>query len=125
MISISYCRITLRDICIKLGLDSEQQAESIVAKAIHDGVIDAHIDHKQGWLISQELPDIYGTKEPEKAFNQRTQFCLNLHDEAVKAMRYPGTKSEAMKELEGLEEREREWATAFDDARMDDEDPGF
>ena len=32
MISLSYSRISLRDICLKLQLDSEEDAEYIVAK---------------------------------------------------------------------------------------------
>jgi len=32
MISLSYSRIHLRDICLKLHLDSEEDAEYIVAK---------------------------------------------------------------------------------------------
>jgi 26S proteasome regulatory subunit N3 len=52
-ISTSYARISLRDICLKLGLDSEADAEYIVAKAIRDGVIDAIIDHVNGYLQSR------------------------------------------------------------------------
>jgi 26S proteasome regulatory subunit N3 len=51
-ISVSYSRISLRDICLKLHLDSEEDAEYIVAKAIRDGVIDATIDHEQGFMKS-------------------------------------------------------------------------
>ncbi|KAJ3089168.1 26S proteasome non-ATPase regulatory subunit, partial [Quaeritorhiza haematococci] len=53
MISLSYSRISLRDICIKLQLDSEEDAEYIVAKAIRDGVIDAIIDHEKGFMKSK------------------------------------------------------------------------
>jgi 26S proteasome regulatory subunit N3 len=42
----------LRDICLKLQLDSEQDAEYIVGKAIRDGVIDAYIDHESGFMKS-------------------------------------------------------------------------
>src|ERR1700730_5775033 len=48
MISLSYSRISLRDICIKLHLDGEEDAEFIVAKSIKDGVIDAVLDHDGG-----------------------------------------------------------------------------
>lgn len=51
-ISLSYSRISLRDICLKLQLDSEQDAEYIVGKAIRDGVIDAYIDHESGFMKS-------------------------------------------------------------------------
>ena len=52
-ISLAYSRISLRDICIKLQLDSEEDAEYIVAKAIRDGVIDATIDHEKGSMSSK------------------------------------------------------------------------
>jgi len=38
-LSLSYSRVLLRDICLKLHLDSEEDAEYIVGKAIRDGVI--------------------------------------------------------------------------------------
>lgn len=31
--------------------------------------------------------DIYCTKEPQMAFHQRISFCLDLHNQSVKAMR--------------------------------------
>ncbi|CAJ0756572.1 8763_t:CDS:10 [Entrophospora sp. SA101] len=85
MISLSYSRISLRDICFKLHLDSEEDAEYIVAKAIRDGVIDATLDHEKGFMKSKENADIYSTNEPQIAFHQRISFCLNLHNESVKA----------------------------------------
>ena len=52
MISLSYSKISLRDICLKLHVDSEEDAEFVVAKAIRDGVIDATIDHEKGIMKS-------------------------------------------------------------------------
>ena len=48
MINVSYARISLSDIAQKLQLDSPEDAEYIVAKAIRDNVIDATINHKEG-----------------------------------------------------------------------------
>ncbi|CAO3622927.1 unnamed protein product [Cunninghamella blakesleeana] len=107
MISLSYSKISLRDICIKLHLDSEEDAQFIVAKAIRDGVIDATLDHTHGYMKSKEIVDIYSTNEPQLAFHQRISFCLNLHNDAVKAMRFP--LDAHRKELASAEEaRERE-----------------
>lgn len=53
MISLSYSKISLRDICLKLHLDSEEDAEFIVSKAIRDGVIDATLDHNGGFMKSK------------------------------------------------------------------------
>ncbi|KAJ1930036.1 26S proteasome non-ATPase regulatory subunit [Tieghemiomyces parasiticus] len=111
MISLSYLRISLRDICIKLHLDSEEDAEYIVSKAIRDGVIDATIDHERGFVQSKEVADVYATSEPQAAFNQRIQFCLNLYNESVKALRFPlnAHKKDLESASEALE-RERELA---------------
>lgn len=116
MISISYSRITLGDVATKLQLDSAEDAEYIVAKvgvrvdmaaaihsvcsclsfrysslhkAIRDGVIDATIDHEGGFVQSRENVDVYATSQPLDAFHKRIDFCLQLHNEAVKAMRFP------------------------------------
>ncbi|RAL39761.1 hypothetical protein DM860_003294 [Cuscuta australis] len=52
-ISISYSRISLADVAEKLRLDSEN-AESIIAKAVRDGAIDAMLDHANGTMICKE-----------------------------------------------------------------------
>lgn len=106
-INISYSRISFANICEKLALETPQNAEFVCAKAIYDGVIDAVIDHTNGWMQSKEMIDVYSTDEPQQAFHKRTTFCLDVHNEAVKAMRYP---PDAYKdELESAEERlERE-----------------
>ncbi|XP_009628274.1 putative 26S proteasome non-ATPase regulatory subunit 3 isoform X2 [Nicotiana tabacum] len=91
-ISASYSRISLADIAKKLNLDSENpvdDAENIVAKAIRDGAIDATLDHANGWLVSKATGDVYSTNEPQIAFNSRIAFCLNMHNEAVRALRFP------------------------------------
>lgn len=51
-INISYSKISLKDIMQKLSLDSLEETEQIVAKAIRDGVIDALIDHDNMWMKS-------------------------------------------------------------------------
>lgn len=106
-IGLSYSRISPTDIAKKLGLDSSVDAEFIVAKAIRDGVIEATLEPENGYMRSKETTDIYCTKEPLLAFHQRITFCLDLHNQSVKAMRYP-PKSYG-KDLESAEERrERE-----------------
>ena len=84
MMSLSYAKISLRDICLKLDLESEQSAEYIVAKAIRDGVIEASIDHEHGFMKSKDVGDVYSTREPGEAFHERIRACLGLHDESVK-----------------------------------------
>jgi len=84
MMSLSYARISLRDMCLRLGLDSEESAEYIVAKAIRDGVIEASLDHEKGFMKSKDVGDVYATREPGDAFHERIQACMALHDESVK-----------------------------------------
>uniref|UniRef100_A0A8C4R622 26S proteasome regulatory subunit RPN3 n=1 Tax=Eptatretus burgeri TaxID=7764 RepID=A0A8C4R622_EPTBU len=84
MISLSYSRISLVDIAQKLQLDSPEDAEYIVAKAIRDGVIEANINHEKGYVQSKETIDIYATREPQLAFHQRIAFCLDIHNMSVK-----------------------------------------
>ncbi|KMU84541.1 26S proteasome non-ATPase regulatory subunit 3 [Coccidioides immitis H538.4] len=125
MMSLSYSRISLRDICLRLGLDSEESAEYIVAKAIRDGVIEATIDHEHGYMKSKEVGDVYATQEPGEVFHERIQACLNLHDESVKAMRFPMNQHRLeLKNAQEARERERELAKEIAEGDMDDDDAG-
>jgi 26S proteasome regulatory subunit N3 len=84
MMSLTYSRISLRDICLRLGLESEESAEYIVAKAIRDGVIEATLDHEKGFMQSKEILDVYATQEPQEVFHSRITFCMSLHNDSVK-----------------------------------------
>ncbi|CCD24343.1 proteasome regulatory particle lid subunit RPN3 NDAI_0D00290 [Naumovozyma dairenensis CBS 421] len=92
IISLTYKKISLKDICLKLRLDSEQTAEYMVSRAIRDGVIEAKINHEKGFIETSELLNVYGTKEPQTAFDERIRFVYQLHDECIVAMRYPEDK---------------------------------
>eukprot|EP00093_Oithona_nana_P013516 13516.XXX_22734_19659_1 [CDS] Oithona nana genome sequencing. len=106
-ISLAYSRISLAEVAAKLKLESPKDAEYIIAKAIRDGVIEAVLDHENGWMQSKEISDIYCTREPQLAFHQRIQFCLDLHNHSVKAMRFPPKNYN--QDLESAEDRrERE-----------------
>ncbi|OAY52295.1 probable 26S proteasome non-ATPase regulatory subunit 3 [Manihot esculenta] len=110
-ISISYSRISLADVAKKLRLDSANpiaDAESIIAKAIHDGAIDATLDHANGWMVSKETGDIYSTNEPQIAFNSRIAFCLNMHNEAVRALRFPPNSHKEKESAEKRRERQQQ-----------------
>ncbi|KAL5982978.1 hypothetical protein ACLOJK_017058 [Asimina triloba] len=110
-ISISYSRISLADVAKKLRLDSANpvaDAESIVSKAIRDGAIDATIDHANGWMVSKETGDVYSTNEPQLAFNSRIAFCLNMHNEAVRALRFPPNSHKKEESAEKRRERQQQ-----------------
>ncbi len=55
-----------------MKLETVQSAEFVCAKAVRDGVIDAVIDHKNGWIQSQDVVDVYATDEP-----QQVQYLLS------------------------------------------------
>lgn len=82
-LSLSYSRISLRDICVKLHLDSEEDAEYIVGKAIRDGVIEGRIVHEKGWMECGGAKGGYGPEVSER-FGRRIGFCLDLHNQSVK-----------------------------------------
>ncbi|WWC61685.1 uncharacterized protein I303_104270 [Kwoniella dejecticola CBS 10117] len=122
-ITLAYSRISLADICIKLNLDSEEDTEYIVAKAIKDGVIDATIDHEKGYMVSNTINNIYETDEPSKQFNRRVRYCTQVYNESVRAMRYPFNAHR--KELDtaaDARERDREIAQLIQENENDPDD---
>ncbi|MCI02975.1 26S proteasome non-ATPase regulatory subunit 3-like [Trifolium medium] len=75
-------------------------------------------------MVSKETGDIYATKEPQLAFNSRIAFCLNMHNEAVRALRFPPNthkeKESAEKRRERQQQQEQELAKHI--AEEDDDD---
>ncbi|EIW78381.1 diphenol oxidase-A2 [Coniophora puteana RWD-64-598 SS2] len=123
-LSLSYARIALRDICMKLHLDSEEDAEYIVGKAIRDGVIDATIVHEQGWMVCNHQRDAYGP-EVADVFGKRIGYCLELHNQSVKAMRYPlNAHRKELTAAENARERERELARDIQEGDFDGDEDG-
>ncbi|KAG0661338.1 26S proteasome non-ATPase regulatory subunit [Monosporozyma unispora] len=92
IISLTYKKISLKDICLKLSLDSEQTVEYMVSRSIRDGVIEANINHKDGYIETTEILNIYNTRDPQRVFDERIKFVNQLHDESMLAMRYPDDK---------------------------------
>jgi len=125
-ISLAYSRISLADVAAKLHLDHVEDMEPIAAKAIRDGVIDATLDHSAGVLLSQESHDVYSTLEPQAAFHKRITFCLNVHNDAVKAMSYPPDAHKgSLEDAETMKERQREEQELAQSLAEEDDDEGF
>ncbi|KAL1405436.1 26S proteasome non-ATPase regulatory subunit [Vanrija albida] len=119
-ITLAYSRISLRDVCLKLGLDSEEDTEYIVAKAIKDRVIDATIDHKGGFMQSKAKKEVYETDEPQQQVAQRLKYALSMHNEALQGMRFAANVHR--KDLEtaaDARERDREIAQLIQDTKDD------
>ncbi|KAI0688407.1 diphenol oxidase-A2 [Cytidiella melzeri] len=125
-LSLSYSRISLRDICVKLHLDSEEDAEYIVGKAIRDGVIEGRILHEQGWLECGLQKSGYGF-EVSDVFMRRISYCLELHNQSVKAMRYPlNAHRKELDAAEAARQREAEYLRqAGEDGGGFDDEPGI
>jgi len=119
MINVSYSRISLKEIASKLQLDSAEDAEYIVAKAIRDGVIDASIDHEAGFVKSNETLDIYTSTGPQQAFHSRIKFCMDTYNDSIKGMRYPPNAYrrylESAEDSQKREQEEKEIAAEIDE----------
>ena len=108
-ISLAYSRISLAEAASKLSLEDSADMQLIAAKAIRDGVIDSTIDQSAAVLISGSPRDACATFEPQAAFHKRITYCLNLHNEAVRAMSYPaGAHKGELPSAEAVKERQRE-----------------
>jgi 26S proteasome regulatory subunit N3 len=122
----AYSRISLQDVALKLGLPSAEDAQFVVAKAIRDGAVEGRLDAAQGCLLCPQGGDTYASGEPAAEFHARITFCLDLHNEAVRGMRYPADahKSTALESAEQRKERqalEAELAQAMEDGDGDDD----
>jgi len=116
----AYSRISLSDVAAKLGLESAEDAQAVVAKAVRDGALAAKIDSAHAWLLAAPPGEAYSTSEPAAAFHARVTFCLGLHSEAVQAMQFPdgGSKGQQGESAEARKERlaaEAELAAALDE----------
>ncbi|VDM97059.1 unnamed protein product [Thelazia callipaeda] len=125
-ISTAYSSILMKDICKKLLLHTDQEAEYL---AIKDGGIEATIsfdlhNSSERYMQSKETEDVYRTTEPQWHFDTRIRYCLELHNQAVKALRYPPTAGKGVVEsIEEQRERERqELEFAKEMAEEDDDD---
>ncbi|GAA6027224.1 hypothetical protein JCM8097_002500 [Rhodosporidiobolus ruineniae] len=119
-LSLAYSRISLRDVAQKLALESEEDAEYVVAKAIRDGVVVAKVDHEKGEMTSREVGDVYATGEPMREFDRRIGFLLELYNQSVKSMRYPlNAHSKELASAGEARERERELAKEIEEGDSD------
>lgn len=74
-------------------------------------------------MRSKENPDIYSTNEPQAAFDQRIGFCLALHNDSVKAMRFPGdAHRKALDLMTQTAEDERKLVKEMIEGDMDEDD---
>ncbi|KRZ80575.1 26S proteasome non-ATPase regulatory subunit 3, partial [Trichinella papuae] len=122
-IALAYSCINFTDIEHMLGLSNALDAEYVMAKAVEEGLIDAEVNHEKGFLQSREVYDLYATIEPQNQFHTRINFCLELYNQAMKAMRFPPKSYNSIETAEEKREREQqELEFAKELAEEDDED---
>ena len=90
----------------------------MVGKCIEEGIVDGHIDHAQGIVYSKTHFDIGFSKTMEQ-YHTRMLYCNEIHDAAVKAMKYKSKFD--MKKMEEAMEQERELVNEIEDGDLDDE----
>jgi 26S proteasome regulatory subunit N3 len=40
-------------------------------------------------MRSQDLADVYTSNDPQNIYNKRIKFCMDLHNDATKALEFP------------------------------------
>lgn len=40
-------------------------------------------------MKSKDLPDVYTSNDPQNILNKRVKFCMDLHNDALKALEFP------------------------------------
>jgi 26S proteasome regulatory subunit N3 len=103
-------------------LDSSEDVEHIIAKAIKDGILDATINHEEGYIQSKVTLDVYSTEEPTKVFHSGINFCIKIRNSSIKAMRFPpSTKTKEELEKEEVERKKKEEEYGIEEPEFDDE----
>lgn len=124
-ISAAYSRISIGDVTRKLGLDSDEDCQMIVMKAIRDRVILGTIEGNV--LIRKARGSSAGAGAKQSALHHRIGMCQAFIQEAVKAMRFPKPTATGLGDKK-VEEALAEPADDLDvdeDMMMMDDDFGF
>ena len=122
----AYATISFAEVAARLNIASAADAEFLAAKAVRDGVLGATLDHAKGTLVARATPNVYATAEPQEAFHRRISFCLDVHHEAMKAMRFPPRATRAdLESAEMKKAREEEEAFIAGGDLDDDDDDGM
>ncbi len=71
-------------------------------------------------MCSSKAVDVYATDEPAAAFHARVAFCMDVHNEALRAMRFAPKAVSEFEDATALRERqEQELQAALDDDDME------
>lgn len=114
-INLSYSRISFDDVAKKLSLPKGSDVESLVAKAIRDGVVNGNIDISRRELVITENKDTYGTNIPQLNFQKRIDFCTAIINNCNKAILYKNQDQQEAKKGNNDEEDFEKILAAFED----------
>lgn len=120
LISLCYKRISIKDICIKLQMDSEILTEYILNKLIKDHIIEASLNNAESYMSSKELYNIYDSAVPSLEYDKRIVAINALKASFVKEMNYPENKNRFNSKDIVEYEQEMELIRASEDADFDD-----
>ena len=120
-LALAYVRISLADVQAKLGLSSVDDVAFVLLKAINDGVIEGEVNHAEGYLKTHVTANPYYTTEPQDALNCRIEALNGLHNDCLRAMRYPM----GVKKTNGGNETAPTEAELIEDYLDADDDMGF
>jgi 26S proteasome regulatory subunit N3 len=96
-INLSYSRISFNDISTKLSLPPNSDVETLVSKAIRDGVVSGSVDIMKRELIINENKDTYGTNIPQLNYQKRIDFCTAIINNCNRAIMYKNTETKQKK----------------------------
>lgn len=92
----------------------------IASHPYRDGSIEAKVDRASFALIAGSARDVYSSVEPAAAFHARIAFCMDVHNEAIRAMRYETLATLQLDDADKQRERqELEMQAALEDDGMD------
>jgi len=133
----AYSRISVADVAERLGLcanaatassDVLLSAEHVIAKTIYDGAVDAALERDPvtgiSVLTSADPEEAYEGFNPQAALHERVAFCLDLHNEAARALRYDPSRKNASGKDRGRNDQGEDGYDSQEEA-FDDFDPDW
>jgi len=112
--NITYTQLSLQQIAQKLKLDENSDIESIVVKAISDGVIEGRIskstDNKVGPILISEIASLFLHNSVQESFHKRISFANSIYTDAVKSLRFAANSHKSIAEHGNDEESDEEEA---------------
>merc|ERR1719263_96603 len=98
-ITLTYSRITIKEVSKKLNINNMLETEYVISKAIRDGIMNAFIDHEQQIMTSKNHISNCLIVDPQSQLDKRIKFCLQLHRQCLKSLSYSDTEIKPKKSL--------------------------